>query len=66
LVGSIFREWGFKFAYIKGLAKIGEIWRILKFTAACRNALLFGMEYPWDKEIQVCGNEVPGVKNGLA
>jgi len=26
--------------------------------------LIFGMEHPWGKEIQVCSNEVPGVING--
>jgi len=24
------------------------------------------MEHPWDKKIQVCANEVPGVINGPA
>jgi len=28
------------------------------------NALIFGMEYPWGKEIHICSNEVPGVING--
>jgi len=28
------------------------------------NALIFGMKQPWDKEIQVCANKVPGVING--
>jgi len=31
------------------------------------NALLFNIERPWDKEIQVCNsNEVPGVLNDHA
>jgi len=30
------------------------------------NALIFGMEHAWGKEIQVCSNEVPGVINGHA
>jgi len=29
-------------------------------------ALIFGMEHPWGKEIQVCSNEVPEVINGHA
>jgi len=24
------------------------------------NALIFGMKQPWDKEIKVCANKVPG------
>jgi len=31
-----------------------------------RNALIFGTEHPWGKEIQVCSHEVPGVINGHA
>jgi len=31
-----------------------------------RNALIFDMEHPWDKEIQVCSNEVPRVMYGPA
>jgi len=31
-----------------------------------RNALIFGMQHPWGKEIQVCSNKVPGVINGHA
>jgi len=30
------------------------------------NALIFGMEHPWDKEIQLYSNELPGVINGHA
>jgi len=28
------------------------------------NALIFGVEHPWDKKIQVFANRVPGVING--
>jgi len=28
------------------------------------NALIFGMKQPWDQEILVCANKVPGVING--
>jgi len=31
-----------------------------------RNALIFGMEHPWGKKIQVCSNKVSGVTNGHA
>jgi len=30
------------------------------------NELVFGMEYPWDKDVQVCTNKAPGVINGHA
>jgi len=26
--------------------------------------LIFGIKQPWDKDIQVCANKVPGVING--
>jgi len=29
-----------------------------------RNALIFGMECPWGKEIQICSNKVPRVMHG--
>jgi len=29
-----------------------------------RNALIFVVEHPWGKEIQVCSNEVPAVMYG--
>jgi len=29
-----------------------------------KNALMFGMDYPWGKEIQICSNKVPRVMYG--
>jgi len=31
---------------------------------AAPNGTIFRMEHPYDKGIQVCSNEVPGVTNG--
>jgi len=47
--------WGFIFVQIKGLNKenIDKSSKIYSRTTS-RNALIFGMEYPWVKEIQVC------------
>jgi len=72
----LFRKLEFKFAQIKGLAPfgaqkkatIGEIWGIWKKIPLTYHiwpdALVFGMKHPWDKEIQLCTNNVPGVING--
>jgi len=33
---------------------------------AAPNGKIFSMEHPWGKRIEVCTNEVPGVKNDPA
>jgi len=30
------------------------------------NAFIFSIDHPFDKDFQVCSNEVPGVTNGYA
>jgi len=47
-------------------AYIGQFLENLLLKNHCLNALLFGMEHPWDKEIQICANKVPWVINGPA
>jgi len=47
-------KWG-NFEYLKKYLSQRSHWQ---------NALMFGMKYPWDKEIQVCINKIPGVING--
>jgi len=44
---------------IKGQNKeqFDNLKRIFSWTTS-RNALIFGMEHPWEKEIQVCSYEV--------
>jgi len=31
---------------------------------ASLNGTIFNMEHPWEKEIKMCSNKVPGVTNG--
>jgi len=33
---------------------------------AASNGTIFSMEHPFDKEIQMCSNKVPGITNGHA
>jgi len=40
--------------------------KVFFLLTAGRNALKFGVEHPWGKEIQFCSNEVPGDINGHA
>jgi len=35
--------------------------KTIPLTNHCLDALIFGMKQPWDKEMQVCANKVPGV-----
>jgi len=44
----------------------GKIRKIFLSWTIGWNALIFGIEHPWGKEIQVCSNEVPRVTNGHA
>jgi len=34
--------------------------KIFLSRTAARNKTIFSMEHPWDQEIQICPNEVPG------
>jgi len=48
---------------------IGKLWvseKIIFLQITGPNALIFGLKYPWDKEIEVSANKVPGVKHGPA
>jgi len=38
--------------------------RIFFSRATGRNALIFSMEHPWGKEIQVCSSKVPKIMHG--
>jgi len=46
------------------IVKILGICKIFLSQINGPNALLFGMKQPWEKEIHVCSNKVPGVING--
>jgi len=73
LVGSIIGEWR-----LKCVQEAGPFWgpergynggnfgylKNVPLTNNSPNALIFGMKQPWDKEIQDCAIEVPGVING--
>jgi len=62
LAGNVPGGWGFRFVQIKGLNKenFDKSSEIFSCTTG-RNALIFGMEYPWGKEIQVCSDKVSGI-----
>jgi len=60
--------WGFRFVQIKGLAKYGKI--LINFQKSSsheplmimgQNALIFSVNHPLGKGIQVFSNEVPRV-----
>jgi len=48
--------------YIK--AYMAKTFKIFFTWTTGLNALIFGMEHSWGKEIQLCSNEVPRVTNG--
>jgi len=78
LAWTIPRTRRFKFIQIKFLGsqmvmRYGDLYRFilqkpLKILSVSTswNTLIFGMEHPWEEEIQVCSNKVPGVTNDHA
>jgi len=64
--------WGFRTVQIKRVAPLGpnmgqnkeNFDKYSKIFFSCttgRNVLIFGLECPWGKEIQICSNTVPRV-----
>jgi len=63
----ILTKFAWKYLGAQKEATVGEIlgiWKIFLSQTNGTNALIFSMKQPWDKEIQVCSNKVPGVING--
>jgi len=56
--------WGFILVQMKGQHKenFDKSWKIFSWIRTTgQNALIFSMEHPWGKVIQVCSNKVSGV-----
>jgi len=53
LVGSIFKEWGFKFAKIKGLDPIGR-YEIFFSSTGIPNIPTFDIRHSWNMICKLC------------